>query len=287
MLALKIPLEAVQAYRTKTFRMLAQDHLRSKEDAVEFANTRGFVYFWPIRDVLMPSLWAAAAGDRPVADEHNDPGHVTWGWKDELLGKKQWYYAKVLRKKATIISLDVLPYFYALSENYGSPEEDYLTLYQQGRSTLESKIVFETLLKEGPLDTIELRKAAHMSSRDSDSRFNRALSDLQANFQILPTGITQSGRWHYAHLYDLTIRHIPDLIDQTRFIDDRKAQQTLAELYLRSIGAAQPRDFIRLFGWSADVVSRTINSLVEKGTAVRVELEDTSGDFIAINELIQ
>jgi len=287
MLALKIPLEAVQAYRTKTFRMLAQDHLRSKEDAVEFANTRGFVYFWPIRDVLMPSLWAAVAGDRPVADEHNDPGHVTWGWKDELLGKKQWYYAKVLRKKATIISLDVLPYFYALSENYGSPEEDYLTLYQQGRSTLESKIVFETLLKEGPLDTIELRKAAHMSSRDSDSRFNRALSDLQANFQILPTGITQSGRWHYAHLYDLTIRHIPDLIDQTRFIDDRKAQQTLAELYLRSIGAAQPRDFIRLFGWSADVVSRTINSLVEKGTAVRVELEDTSGDFIAINELIQ
>lgn len=287
MLALKMPLEAVQAYRTKTFRMLAQDHLHSKEDAIEFANTRGFVYFWPIRDVLMPSLWAAVAGDRPVADEHDDPGHVTWGWKDELLGKKKWYYAKVLRKKATIISLDVLPYFYALSENYGSPEEDYLTLYQQGRSTLESKIVFETLLKEGPLDTIELRKAAHMTSRDSDSRFNRALSDLQANFQILPTGITQSGRWHYAHLYDLTIRHFPDLIDQTRFIDDRKSQQTLTELYLRSIGAAQPRDFIRLFGWSAEVVSRTINFIVEKGAAVRVELEDTAGEFIAINDLVR
>jgi hypothetical protein len=28
-----------------------------------------------------------------------------------------------------MISLEIAPFFYALSENYGAPEEDYLTLY--------------------------------------------------------------------------------------------------------------------------------------------------------------
>lgn len=65
-------------------------------------------------------------GEWPVPNEHDDPGHVTWGWKDELLGVRRWYYAKVLRKKATFIALDAGPTFYALSENYGEPQQDYL-----------------------------------------------------------------------------------------------------------------------------------------------------------------
>ena len=81
-------------------------------------NERGFIYFWPIKDITMPNLWVAVAGDRKVADAHDDPGHATWGWKDSMLGKRQWYYAKVLRKKATMISLKTAPFFYALSENY-------------------------------------------------------------------------------------------------------------------------------------------------------------------------
>jgi xanthine dehydrogenase molybdopterin-binding subunit B len=32
-------------------------------------------------------------------------------------------YGKILRKKSTILSMEIAPYFYSLSENYGSPEE--------------------------------------------------------------------------------------------------------------------------------------------------------------------
>jgi len=70
--------------------------VRTKEQAIAYVEERGFVYFWPIKGVMMPSLWQAVAGDRPVASEHDDPGHVTWGWKDGLLGERLWYYAKVL-----------------------------------------------------------------------------------------------------------------------------------------------------------------------------------------------
>ena len=97
-----------------------------------------------------------------------------------------------------MISFDLLPCFYALSENYGAYEEDYLTLYEQGRLTSEAKAIYEALLDKGRLDTVELRRHTHMSSPASEGRFNRALTDLQTDFKILPVGVTQSGAWHYA-----------------------------------------------------------------------------------------
>src|SRR5690242_16854829 len=111
----------LRAYQAQTFRTATGRRIGNKDEAISFVKERDFIFFWPIKDVTLPSLWAAVAGDRPVADAHDDPGHVTWGWKDSLLGQRKWYYAKVLRRKSTLISLDVAPYFYALSENFGSP----------------------------------------------------------------------------------------------------------------------------------------------------------------------
>ena len=145
--------ERILSYREDTFRLSPDLKLGNKEQAVNYVNERGFIYFWPIKGITLPALWTAVAGDRPVADEHDDYGHVTWGWKDELLAARRWYYGKVLRKKATIISLDVAPVFYALSENYGEPELDYLDQYKAGQLTHEAKTVYEVLLQNGPLDT--------------------------------------------------------------------------------------------------------------------------------------
>ena len=281
-----IPSELIQSYRARTFRLLPGRRLTSKEQAIDFVNERGFIYFWPIKEILLPSLWAAVAGDRPVADAHDDPGHVTWGWKDTLLGARRWYYAKVLRKRATLISLEVAPYFYALSENYGSPDDDYLIQYQQGRLTQEAKAVYEALLFEGPLDTVALRRAAHLASRESDSRFNRALTDLQTDFKVLPVGVTQAGAWKYAFAYDLVARHFPELPEQARAISERQARQELARLYFSSLGAARVADLIRLFGWTPAQAERAITALVSADLLQRnLEIENQAGEWIAIREL--
>jgi len=230
----------------------------------------------------------AAAGDRPVADAHDDPGHITWGWKDSLLGKKAWYYAKVLRKKATIISLQAAPYFYALTENYGSPAEDYLTIYEQGRLTLEAKQVYEVLLDKGPLDTVTLRKAAHLTSNGSETRFNRALSDLQADFKILPVGVTEAGAWHYAFSYDIVPRHYPELLEQARYIGELDACRKLAELYLRSVGAAQLRDITRLFGWKPELARKVLEHWQQKGLLQGgLTLEKHPGEWFALVEILE
>jgi hypothetical protein len=279
--------DRIKAYQAQTFCLLPERRLRSRDDAVRFVQERGFVYFWPITGITLPSLWVAVAGDRPVADAHDDPGHVTWGWKDSLLGSKAWYYAKVLRKKATMISFDLLPYFYALSENYGAYEEDYLILYEQGRLTSEAKAVYEALLDKGRLDTVELRRATHMSSPASEGRFNRALTDLQADFKILPVGVTQSGAWRYAFAYDIVARHYATLSDQAHAIQENEARQKLVETMLRSLGAAQLRDINRLFGWRSVDAERAVESLARTGWLVKgCRIEGQPGEWLALAELV-
>ncbi len=276
----------INKYRSQTFRTTPGTRLRTRDEAVDFVNQRGFVLFWPIKGITYPSLWTAVAGDRPVADQHDDPGHVTWGWKDALLGSQEWYYAKVLRKKSTMISLPVMPYFYALSENYGSPEEDYLTIYEQGRLTQEAKAVYEALLDQGPLDTLALRRAARLSSRESDSRFNKALVDLQVDFKIMPVAVSQAGGWRYAFVYDIVTRHYSELVDQARYIGEREAQYHLAELYLRSVGAAELRDIGKIFKWSAKTTEKAVDHLVEAGAACRgLRFEKVPGTWIVLAEL--
>lgn len=268
-----VPAEHIDFYRQRTFCQLPELGLKSKEDAISFVNQRGFIFFWPIKEALLPNLWEAAAGKRPVADAHDDPGHVTWGWKDSLLGQRVWYYAKVLRKRATMISLEVAPYFYALSENYGS-EDDYLTLYEQGRMPQEAKAIYEALLNEGVLDTIALRRITHMTNADSETRFNRALTDLQADFKILPVGVTDSGAWKYAFAYEVTSRHFPDLPEKAQFISEKTAQKKLALLFLQSVGVCQPRHLVRLFGWTAPKSLEILQSLVkEQQVLAGIEIE--------------
>lgn len=279
--------ETILAYRAQTYRTAPGRRVKTRQEAIEFVNQRGFIFFWPIKNILLPSLWVAVAGDRSVADAHDDPGHVTWGWKDSLLGSQNWYYAKILRKRATMIAMDTAPYFYALSENYGAPEEDYLTTYEQGRLTLEAKTIYEALLDNGPLDTISLRKAARMTNRESESRFNRALTNLQADFKVLPVGVTQAGAWRYAFAYDIVARHYPDLPESAHSISERKARYELVRKFFLSVGAAQMRDVSKIFQWNALQLGRTMDELVSNGILVRdLEMKNFSGEWFVLDELV-
>ncbi len=260
----------LESYRRQTFRLAQERRLQSEDDAVAFVRERGFIYFWPIKGVLFPSLWAAVAGNRPVADAHDDPGHVTWGWKDSLLGRRRWYYAKILRGKATIIDLELAPAFYALSENYGEPEVDYLQLYDDGLLSQPARLIYEELLREGAMDTVHLRQAIHMTRRSSDSAFARGLTELQREFRILPVGIARSGGWNYSFIYEPVHRHFPELPEQARGIGRGEARRTLARRYFEAVGAATEGEMRKMFQWKAVDVRRTLEALQEAGCIVAV-----------------
>jgi hypothetical protein len=282
----EMPMELLDAYRAQQFLLPPAPRIKTPDEALEWVNERGFTYFWPIKGILLPSLWVSVAGDRPVADAHDDPGHITWGWKDAALGKRRWYYSKLLRKKATLVSLDVAPFFYALTENYGSPDEDHLIMYAEGRLTLAARQVYEALLKEGPLNTIDLRKAARLTSKQSDAEFNRALEVLQCDMKILPVGIAQAGAWKYAFQYDLVAHHYPELPEQARPIGEAQARETLVMIYFRALGAAQLRDVQKLFGWSQEICLRVTRRLVAAGQlSDEVHIAGKAGEYLALRGL--
>lgn len=278
-------LERLKKHRARTYNLPPSKALKTPSQALRFVQARGFVYFWPIKGIDLPSLWVAVAGDRPVPDQHDDPGHVTWGWKDAALGKKTWYYGKILRHKATIISLEIAPNFYALSENYGSPEEDYLVAYHEGRLTQAARQIYEALLDHGALNSIDLRRTAKLTNA-KESEFNKGLDQLQADFKILPIGVAEAGAWRYSHIYELTVRHFPELVEQSRAISESRARSKLLELYFASVGAAQVRDVTKLFGWSREVTERTMNRMISVDSLVRTSHPNHEGVWLALPSLV-
>jgi hypothetical protein len=261
-----IDAKSLSTYRAKTFQTEPQSRLMDVEDAVEFVNSRGFVFLWPVKGVDLPSLWSAVAGGRPVESDHDDPGHVTWGWKDSMLGEKVWYYAKILRGKATFVSLDVIPYFYALSERVGDLD-DYMLAYDEGRLTWEEKSVADAILNHGAMHTLELRRRSFLEATGAKSRFDRALTSLQRGLWILPIGIARAGAWKYAFIYEFVDRWYPQILDRARKISVREAYMNLTSLYLDSVGAIEPVKIARLFRWKVDFVRRALADLESDGRA--------------------
>ena len=258
---LKTLQEKVNAYREKTYRIPSSLRLHGPEDAVDFVNERGFVFFWPIKDYDLPNLWYATVGERPVPNNHDDPGHVTWGWKDGLLDKRVWYYTKLIRKKATILSFEMAACFYALSPNYGDYENDYLVQYKNGLLSVEMKNVYEALLEHGPLHTLDLRKQAHITSMKTKYIFDKSLTNLQAEMKIIPVGIAQAGRWGYAMIYDIAARYYPEIVEKARFLSEAKAQQEIILTYLRSVGMANLKTIVRIFRWKTDYIVQACQAL--------------------------
>jgi hypothetical protein len=271
----------LENYRSKTFHLHHKLRIKTPEEAIQFVNERGFTFFWPVKGFDLPSLWKAVAGDRLVPNDHDDPGHITWGWKDSMLDKKRWYYGKLLRRRATLVSLEIIPYFYALSERVGDLD-DYLLLYDEGKLTFEEKSIAEALLKHGALNTIELRQKAHLSATSAKSRFERALAALQRGLWVLPVGVAEAGAWRYSYIYELFDRWYPNAISQARGIPRKVAYQKLISTYLASVGVSTAREIIRLFMWDKKIVQRALEELVDRDSVFSI------GDgHWATRELIQ
>lgn len=77
-----LAVKRLRAFRAKTYRSGPGLRLHPQEEAIDFVNERGFIHFWPIKDIELPSLWVAAAGDRPVAKAFDDLGDGSSGRPD-------------------------------------------------------------------------------------------------------------------------------------------------------------------------------------------------------------
>jgi hypothetical protein len=273
----EIALEWIEQRRAHNYHRTPKRRIQTPEAARAFVEEVGFCHFWPIKGAEMPNLFHAIAGRiRPVPQQHDDPDiDKCWSWKDDALGQRQWYYGKLLRRRATLVSLDLLPMFYAGSENIGDLD-DYLEEYRAGQMTAEAKWIYEALLEHGPLDTIQLRQKSGLSSTGAKSRFERALTELQAGLKVLPVGVARTGRWRYAFTYDILQRHFPDLPGQAQQIERSLARRTLVLRYVDNVVAVDRTMIKRIFHvlkWTSSELERTVSRLLDEGNVQRATVE--------------
>ncbi len=270
--------EWVAAQREQRYRRTPDRRLRTVDDARAFVQETGFCLFWPITGVEAPNMFHAIAGRvRTVPNEHDDPDiGKSWGWKDDSLDKRWWYYGKLIRKRATMVSLDLLPCFYACSANYGDYEHDYLDEYRDGKVSAEAKAVYEALLENGPLHTVALRQKAHMANDSAKYRFDKTITELQAQLKVLPVGIAAAGAWRYAFIYDIVPRYFPDLQDRARPISRKEAQKTLILRHLHNVvGATRDEVYkaLDVLEWTKREFEAAVRGLVDNGAIREVEVE--------------
>ena len=258
--------------RAVRYRRRMDVRVTTQEQAVAFVNEMGFCFLFPMQGVEMPSLWEAIAG-RVLKTTNQHSGYEierTWGWKDEALDQKWWFYGKLLRHKATLVSLDFLPNFYALSENFGDYEHDYLAEYQTGALSSEAKQIYEALLKHGALDVVRLRRESRLSSEENKPRFEKALTELQSGLKVLPVGIAPAGAWRYAFIYELLPRWYTHVPDRARSINRAAARAAILDQYLRNVIASPLTSAARVFGWKSAEARQAAEQLADEG---RVELD--------------
>ncbi|MBU0703378.1 MAG: hypothetical protein KKC18_05880 [Chloroflexi bacterium] len=281
--------DEIKRRREFNYRRTPGRRLRTVEDARAFVEEVGFCHFWPIKGVETPNLFHAIAGRvRPVPMEHADPDiSKCWGCKDDALDKKWWYYGKLIRRRATLVSLTVLPYFYALSGNYGSLD-DYLQEYADGLMTAEARAIYEAILENGPLDTVQLRRKARMSAESAKSRFERALVELQVGLKVVPVGIAEAGAWRYAFYYELFQRWFPDIPAQARQIGRAEARRALTLRYLDNAVAADRKmvaKVFHVFKWTPTELDRAIATLLQEGAIQELPVEGKHPQLVSTRAL--
>jgi hypothetical protein len=187
------------------------------------------------------------------------------------------------------VSLDLLPMFYACSENIGDLD-DYLEEYRAGQMTAEAKWIYEALLEHGPLDTIRLRQRSSLSSAGAKYRFDRALVELQAGLKVLPIGVARAGRWRYAFTYDILQRHFPDLPGQAQHIERAQARNTLVLRYVDSVVAVDRAMIKRIFHvlkWTSSELERTLSRLLEEAAIRQATVEGLAQPQLVSTRLLE
>jgi len=277
-----LTLEEIERRRVEIYRLRPELHLRTEEEAARWIDQVGFCLLFPVKGIELPNLWEAVCGRRRVltSEHHTEGMDETWTWKDTLPARKRVFYAKLLRGKATLVSMKLLPYFYALSENFGEID-DYLQEYEDGLLSDEAKRVYEALIRHGgPASTGILRREAGLSGKANMTRFDRAIHELQRGLKIAKVGISQTNAWRYSYVYDLFVRWLPEVPQQARHITRSQAMRRLVTQYLTTVVAAEEERIAWLFRWDPEPTARLIRRMLEEGLIRRVHVAGLPGEFL-------
>lgn len=207
----------------------------------------GFALAYPTDEVMAPSLYEAIAGPDAVAwaNGMGEAESLVWTWKDALPEAGLAWAGKLLHKRASVVSPELLTLLYP---GDGEPD-DHLSF-----PLMPEAHRIASALTGGALPTSELREIV-----GDKGRYDRAVVELQRHLLVSSAGVREQRAGWPVVLIDLTCR----LFD----VGGRHDRVAVAHRYLSTVFEAKPRQLAQAFGWPLANARAALDSLVRAGKA--------------------
>ena len=234
--------------------------------AAAFGNRHGLALLYPNADLVLPSLWEAVAGARPVdwAIRGDDGKFVSftpemdrvWRWKDELPAKRLTCVGKHLARVATMVAPATLPSLYASCGRSGAVDD-----FRAADLTPLQLEVADCVLATGPLSGPQVRRALATDDRKAVSA---ALDALQRMLVLTNAGVVEQEHGWPAVVVDVLPRRWAEEVATLPALDE--ARRSLAVTVVRSAAEATGPDVAAVLGWRKRQATDVLTELVDTGT---------------------
>jgi len=215
--------------------------------AAIFIDSVGFCALFPLKDVLLPSLYFAVSGRRDA--RWDNYAQLIWKWKDDLPKKRRAFYAKYFKGRGSFLSLKFLPHFLAIDGTAVDPGAA-AAFYHAGRISHEALELWQALGKLGPLATLELRHACKMETEAGNKRFKKAMLELQGLLIVTHSGAEQETKAWASSRFALVSQAFAKQVAEASKLSAEEARAAIALQYSTLYPGATPQQVARLFGWT-------------------------------------
>lgn len=119
--------------------------------------------------------------DTPVKWHTGDPETDPWEWRMRVLEERgDIAYAKLFFKKSGYITAEWYPYFLAVRRR----NQSFKDAYSDGTLSHEAKRLYDVVSERGAVPLHALKSLSGLDRKESKSRFDRALTELQTRMFI-------------------------------------------------------------------------------------------------------
>ena len=263
--------------RRVRYRQTSETCCRTETDTLGFINDLGFVWLIDLSEADLPSVHKASPQPYP-GEDYDIYASSWWDLKQTLPGRKDCYYAKVLRGRGTFISWACFPYFHAA---YASGS-DYQDDFRKGILSRDEKRILDLIAQCPEISSRDLRRKFGPIGKDATRSMDRALQNLQETFRITVAGGSLAG-WslHNWALVEDWVR--PEYMEQAGRIEVTAAKRELTFRYINMAIAASVGDIAWVFRWKRKEVAGLIEELLGANRIREVEIMGLPGEMYALN----
>ena len=254
---------ALAAHREK----LARAHrVRNRAQLVEMVDAVGFCFAFT-GDSAYP---VPACFDHLSTSDDGKKWEWMWPWKDELAEAKKLYYGKLLVKKPTYVSMQMLPVFYATFGRAGEPD-DHLEDVRAGRLSDLARRVVDHLAHHGETQKKRMRADLGIESKEGRGDLERAIEELQRLMHVARVKAVGERSDDYNYTYDLFVRRYPETVKAAERLSSTEATKILLARLLDLAGGVTEKQVSKLFDWEPDRTLRAAEALAASGGLRRVD----------------